>query len=88
MDELCEATGLCPRRDDGHLSGIDPAMSQAEREQGFQSLRSGLDRRGLVDAAVESLGRSGIRAWRNCVGHVGVDPAYLGESDRELPLSG
>ena len=86
MDELCAQTGIAPRRSDGSLGGIDPAMSQADREQRFQALRSELDRRGFVDAAVESLGRAGIRAWRNCVGHIGVDPACLGESGREAPL--
>lgn len=36
-----------------------------------------LDQEGYVDGAVHVIRQAGYHAWRNCVGHIGVDAAQV-----------
>lgn len=77
MDALQERNGFCPRGEDGYLTGIDPTMPAEHLQNGFRNMVEELDQMDFSEKAAESLCRSGLRAWRNPVGHVAVDPAGL-----------
>ncbi len=77
MDELLKQSGLLIRDADGCLTSPPEPVPFEEMSQIMGTLGGQLDREGLSAAAAEVLGRQGIRAWRNAVGHLSVDPATL-----------
>jgi len=74
MDRLLEGERLFRRQGDGYISDLLEERPPAEREAAFETVERALVTEGFVERAAEALGRSGMRAWRNPVGHLAVDP--------------
>ncbi len=76
LDQLLAEHGLFDRDEAGYLryarEGLDPEAMELGVEVGEQ-----LDREGYVERAVAILQQSGYTAWRNCVGHVAIDPTGI-----------
>lgn len=81
MDRLLEREGLFRRLGDGYVSDLLEERPPSEREAAFEAVERALVADGLVEGAVEALARAGVRAWRNPVGHLAVEPeAALGQA--------
>lgn len=77
MDELLESTSLCPRGEDGYLGGPPEDAEQNLLETAVETIGTTLVSEGYVERVVAVLQNAGIDAWRNCVGHVAVNPNGL-----------
>ena len=77
LDLLLSEFELCPRGEDGYLGGVDPGLPGEELEKRWAEIVERLDNDGYVEGAVSVLKGSGYDAWRNCVGHIGVDPKNI-----------
>ena len=78
IDRLFEQHGLVTRQADGYIGDPNPDLPPAERERAAEAIERALDEAGFVDRAAELLRDLGLRAWRNPVGHLAIDPAVLG----------
>src|SRR4030095_6648456 len=77
MDEILKESGTLIRNADGCLTS-PPIPASMEKISGVLStLSAQLDHEGFTERAAEALRRQGLRAWRNHVGHIAVDPAGL-----------
>lgn len=76
LDQLLAEHDLFARDDDGYLrftrEGLTPEVMGLGVEVAEQ-----LDREGYVERAVAVLQQAGYSAWRNCVGHVAIDPTGI-----------
>jgi hypothetical protein len=79
IDRLLERERLFERLGDGYVSDLLEKRPPAEREAAFETVERGLVAEGFVETAVAALGRAGLRAWRNPVGHLAVDPEAVAE---------
>jgi len=77
MDQLLKETALLIRDADGCLASPPVRMPFDKMSQVLSTLGDQLDRDGFTQGAAEALSRQGIRAWRNLVGHIAVDPSGL-----------
>ena len=77
LDQLLKETGLLTRDADGCLATPPQPLPFEKMTQALTTLPAQLDREGFTLRAAEALSRQGIRAWRNEVGHLAVDPAGL-----------
>lgn len=73
LDRLLSEIGICPRRSDGYLGGVEEGITPQELERRLATIGE-LDSRGFVERGVEVLTRAGYNAWRNCVGHISFTP--------------
>ena len=76
LDQLLAEHDLFARDDAGYLrftrEGLTPEVMGLGVEVAEQ-----LDREGYVERAVAVLQQAGYSAWRNCVGHVAIDPTGI-----------
>jgi hypothetical protein len=77
LDQLLNQSGLLTRDANGCLASPAEPMPFDKMSQIMVTLAGQMDREGFTLRAAEALGRQGIRAWRNEVGHVAVDPSGL-----------
>jgi hypothetical protein len=77
MDELQAEIEFCARKPDGYLGSIPPGADSTILNTAADQIGSALEREGFCERAVDILGKSGYRAWINCVGHVAIDPLTL-----------
>lgn len=82
LDALLTQAGICCRGADGYL-GADKDASPAELDAYAPMLVEQLDGEGFVDQAIAVLRRAGREAWRNCIGHIAMQPVQ----PRPLPAS-
>jgi SAM-dependent methyltransferase len=80
VDRLLRGERLFRRERDGYLSDLLEERPVPEREVAFEKVERGLVAEGFVERAVEALGRAGLRAWRNPVGHLAVAPEAVAEA--------
>lgn len=79
LDALLAELGFYARRPDGFLSGPPTGASSASIWDAWRTIESRLASEGWIDRAAEVLQRAtGKRAWRNCIGHLAVDPTEWG----------
>jgi hypothetical protein len=76
LDALLVEHRLFKRGMDGHLTSWGPEMP-ADKIERLAQINEQLDQEGYVEGAVNVLRQAGYQAWRNCVGHICVDPAHL-----------
>lgn len=76
LDALLAEHQLLKRDADGYLTSWEAALP-ADKFVRLAQINEQLDLEGYVDGAVHVLRQAGYAAWRNCVGHIGVDPAQL-----------
>ena len=76
LDALLADHRLFNRGTDGYLTSWGSEMP-ADKNVRLAQINEQLDQEGYVEAAVNVLRQTGYQAWRNCVGHIGVDPAQL-----------
>ncbi len=63
---------------DAHLGPLPTEVEPASLAARLPALTQRLDSEELADCAVQALRRAGRKAWRNCVGHVAMEPAEPG----------
>ena len=73
FDALLAQTGVCRRGADGYL-GQDEGTSPVDLEDFGAGVVEQLDAEGFVDKAVAVLRTAGREAWRNCIGHIAMQP--------------
>lgn len=79
FDSLLSELGLSERRDDGFLGGIPSDLTGVRLWDAWHSLDARIDADGWIARAAEVLQwATGKRAWRNCIGHLAVDPTEWG----------
>lgn len=76
FDALLAEHQLLRRGTDGYLTSWGPEMP-ADKFIRLAQINEQLDQEGYVEGAVNALRQAGYQAWRNCVGHIAVDPAQL-----------
>ena len=76
LDQLLAERGLFDRDEAGYLRYTMAGMTPEVMELGVE-VGEHLDREGYVERAVAVLQQSGYTAWRNCVGHVAIDPTGI-----------
>jgi hypothetical protein len=76
LDALLAEHQLFKRGTDGYLASWGTEMP-ADKIERLAQINEQLDQEGYVDGAVNVLRQAGYQAWRNCVGHICVDPAQL-----------
>jgi hypothetical protein len=76
FDALLAEQRLFKRGTDGYLTTWEAEMP-ADKIERLAQINEQLDQEGYVDGAVNVLRQAGYQAWRNCVGHICVDPAQL-----------
>lgn len=76
LDALLTEHQLFKRDTGGYLTSWGPAMPADKFERMVQIIEQ-LDQEGYVERAVNVLRQAGYHAWRNCVGHIAVDPAQF-----------
>lgn len=77
LDDILKESGTMMRNADGCLAS-PPAPAPMEKiMQVLSNLSTHLDQEGFTERAAAVLTRQGLRAWRNHVGHVAVDPSGL-----------
>jgi hypothetical protein len=74
LDALLAEHQLFQRGPDGYLTGWGSAMPTDKHER-LAQINDQLDQEGYAAGAVQVLTQAGYDAWRNCVGHISVDPA-------------
>jgi hypothetical protein len=79
IDRLLARERLFERQGDGYVSDLLDERAPAEREAAFEAVERALVAEGFVERAVAALERVGLRAWRNPVGHLAVDPEAIAE---------
>ncbi len=76
LDQLLAEHDLFVRDEAGYLryarEGVTPEVMRLAGDVAEQ-----LDREGYVERAVAVLQQSGYTAWRNCVGHIAIDPTGI-----------
>jgi hypothetical protein len=77
FDQLLKQNGLLIRDADGCLAPPPEQLPFEKISQLMAAVGSELDRAGFTSRAAEALGKQGIRAWRNNVGYLAVDPQTL-----------
>jgi hypothetical protein len=77
IDEILKDSGTLIRNADGCLASPATPASMEKISQVLAALPTQLDREGFTERAAEALRKQGLRAWRNHVGHIAVDPAGL-----------
>jgi hypothetical protein len=77
FDALLAEQRLFKRGTDGYLISWESEMP-ADKNERLAQINEQLDQEGYVDGAVTVLKQAGYNAWRNCVGHISVDPAQVG----------
>jgi hypothetical protein len=76
LDALLAEHRLFQRGMDGYLTNWGPEMP-ADKNERLAQINEQLDQEGYVEGAVNVLRHAGYDAWRNCVGHISVDPAQF-----------
>jgi len=76
LDALLAEHRLFKRGTDGYLTSWGPEMPADKVEQ-LAQINEQLDQEGYVEGAVNVLIQAGYQAWKNCVGHICVDPAQF-----------
>jgi hypothetical protein len=76
FDALLAEQRLFKRGTDGYLTTWEAEMP-ADKVEHLAQINEQLDQEGYVEGAVNVLIQAGYQAWRNCVGHICVDPAQL-----------
>lgn len=77
MDEILKESGTLVRNADGCLATPAIPAPMEKISEFFSGLSPQLDHEGFAERAAEALCKQGLRAWRNHVGHIAVDPAGL-----------
>jgi hypothetical protein len=77
MDQFLKESGLLIRDNDGCLAAPPVPLPFDKTAQIMAAAGGQLDRDGFTLRAVETLGKQGVRAWRNEVGYLAIDPATL-----------
>ena len=76
LDALLAEHRLFQRGTDGYLISWGADMP-ADKNERLAQINDQLDQEGYVEGAVHVLTQAGYEAWRNCVGHISVDPAQF-----------
>jgi len=76
-DDLLAAHRLWIRQDDGALALPTSQRPPTEWVEARLAITEQLAADGYIDRAVTLLQRAGVKAWKNVVGHVAVDPMTL-----------
>ena len=76
LDALLAEHELFKRGTDGYLTSWGSEMP-ADKNERLAQINDQLDQEGYVEGAVHVLAQAGYEAWRNCVGHISVDPAQF-----------
>jgi len=77
MDGFLNQNGLLIRDADGCLSSPPIPLAFEKVSQLMAGIGGQMDRDGFTLRAIEALGKQGVRAWRNEVGLLAIDPATL-----------
>jgi hypothetical protein len=77
MDEILKESGTLIRNADGCLASPPIPAPMEKISQVLSSFSGQLDHESFTERAAEALRSQGLRAWRNHVGHIAVDPAGL-----------
>ncbi len=77
MDQFLMESGLLIRDAEGCLISPPVPLPFDKMSQIMATTGDQLDREGFTMRAAETLGRQGVRAWRNEVGYLAIDPATL-----------
>ncbi len=77
MDQLLKDCGLLVRDANGCLASPPVPIPFDKIVQLMAAIGPQLDAAGFTERAAEACGKQGIRAWRNEVGYLAVDPATL-----------
>ena len=75
MDAILKESGTLTRNADGCLASPPVPAPMEKISQVLSALSGQLDHEGFTERAAQALRRQGLRAWRNHVGHIAVDPA-------------
>jgi hypothetical protein len=77
LDRLYEARGVMVRTADGYLGSGASQMTIEDWPAMHKGIYKALDEQGFLDRAISLLNDAGLRAWRNEIGHIAVDPRGL-----------
>jgi hypothetical protein len=77
MDQFLKQSGLLIRDADGCLASPPEPLPFNKISENMAAVGGEIDRAGFTSRAAEALGRQGVRAWRNEVGYLAVDPSTL-----------
>ena len=75
LDRILRDLEFCARDESGCLGGAPAALPAEEFERRFIAIEERLAAAALTEAAIDTLRRQGMDAWKNCVGHIAVAPA-------------
>jgi len=77
MDQFVKQSGLLIRDADGCLASPPEPLPFNKISENMAAVGGEIDRAGFTSRAAGALGRQGVRAWRNEVGYLAVDPSTL-----------
>ena len=77
LDELLAEKRIWLRKEDGFLAAPPDPLSAPARTHAYVAIQKELEQEGFTDPAVSVLKRAGYNAWKNSVGHIGVDPRSI-----------
>ena len=77
LDELLAEKRIWLRTEDGFLAAPSDQMSAPAWTHAYVAIQKHWEQEGFVDRAVSVLKCAGYNAWKNSVGHIGVDPKSI-----------
>jgi hypothetical protein len=77
LDELLAEKRIWLRTEDGFLAAPPDQLSAPAWTYAYVAIQKHWEQEGFIDRAVSVLKCAGYNAWKDSVGHIGVDPKSI-----------